>query len=69
MNQSLLITFLMLSAGLLGGITNYFRIEEDKKKLAAFLKNGRVRHGKMVFILVFGRVRHGKVVFILVFMI
>ncbi|MDH4220991.1 MAG: hypothetical protein OEW23_19720 [Candidatus Aminicenantes bacterium] len=39
MNQTLLITLLMLIAGLLGGITNYFRIEEDKKELSAFLKN------------------------------
>lgn len=39
MNQTLLITLLMLSAGLLGGITNYFRAEEDKNKLSSFFKN------------------------------
>lgn len=39
MNRPLLITLLMLIAGLLGGITNYFRIEEDKKEWSAFFKN------------------------------
>ncbi len=29
----------MIGAGLLGGITNYFRIEQEKKDLVSFLKN------------------------------
>lgn len=35
----ILLIFLMVGAGLLGGITNYFRIEQDKKDVFAFLEN------------------------------
>jgi hypothetical protein len=39
MDHYLLIIILIIGAGLLGGITNYFRIEEEKKDLFSFLKN------------------------------
>ena len=39
MDHYILIIILMIGAGLLGGITNYFRIEEEKKGWFSFLKN------------------------------
>jgi len=39
MDYNLQITLLMVGAGLLGGITNFFRIESDKKNLAALFGN------------------------------
>lgn len=35
----ILLALLMVGAGLLGGITNFFRIEQDKKDVFAFFKN------------------------------
>jgi len=39
MDQYILVVILMIGAGLLGGITNYFRIEQEKKDLFSFSKN------------------------------
>lgn len=39
MDQYILIMILMIGAGLLGGITNYFRIEQEKKDWVSFFKN------------------------------
>lgn len=39
MDQNILITILMIGAGLLGGITNYFRIEQEKKGWLSLSKN------------------------------
>lgn len=39
MDHYILIIILMIGAGLFGGITNYFRIEQEKKDLFSFLKN------------------------------
>jgi hypothetical protein len=39
MGRPTLIIVLMIGAGLLGGITNYFRIEQEKKNWFSFLKN------------------------------
>ena len=38
MDHYILIIILMIGAGLLGGITNYFRIEQEKKDLFSFSK-------------------------------
>jgi len=39
MDHYILIIILMIGAGLLGGITNYFRIEQKRKNLFSFSKN------------------------------
>jgi hypothetical protein len=39
MDRTILIIVLMIGAGLLGGITNYFRIEQEKKDWFSFSKN------------------------------
>lgn len=39
MEQYMLITILMIGAGFLGGITNYFRSDQEKKDWPLFLKN------------------------------
>jgi predicted transcriptional regulator len=39
MDHYILIIILMIGAGMLGGITNYFRIEQEKKGWFSFLKN------------------------------
>lgn len=39
MDNNIMIIILMIGAGLLGGITNYFRIEQEKKDLFSFFKN------------------------------
>jgi UDP-N-acetylmuramyl pentapeptide phosphotransferase/UDP-N-acetylglucosamine-1-phosphate transferase len=39
MEHYIMIIILIIGAGLLGGITNYFRIEQEKRDLFSFLKN------------------------------